>query len=144
VTEPGEPLHPDEVYVDVDVDVAVVVITDAAGRLFVQRRREAGPLDGVWEFPGGRVEPGETPAQAAVREAREETGADVVLGEILDDVAHRYPDRVVRIRFYRARAADDAALPGASETVRWAAPAELLAWPIPEANRPLIARLARG
>lgn len=129
----SDPLQP--------VDVAVVVLTDEAGRLFVQRRSEDGPLDGVWEFPGGRVEPGENPAQAAVREALEETGAEVLLGEILEDVEHTYPDRSVRIRFYRAWPAAPGALPE-RDGVRWAAPAELLASPIPEANRALIARLA--
>jgi mutator protein MutT len=125
------------------VDVAVAVITDDAGRLFVQRRSEAGPLDGLWEFPGGRVEPGEDPAVAAVREAREETGAEVLLGEILADTEHTYPDRAVRLRFYRAWPADAAALP-AHDGARWVAPAELPALPIPEANRTLVERLAQG
>lgn len=133
MTTPAGPLHP--------VDVAVVVITDDAGRLFVQRRSESGPLDGVWEFPGGRVEPGEDPAAAAAREALEETGAEVLLGEILADREHHYPDRAVRLRFYRAWPADTAALP-AHDDVRWASPGELLALPIPEANRPLLEQLA--
>jgi 8-oxo-dGTP diphosphatase len=131
----SDPLHP--------VDVAVVVITDDAGRLFVQRRAEAGPLDGVWEFPGGRVEPGEQPAAAAAREALEETGAEVLLGEILADTEHTYPDRAVRLRFYRGWPSDAAELP-AHEDVRWVAPAELLTLPIPEANRALVERLAQG
>lgn len=125
----------------VDVDVAVAVITDAQGRLFVQRRSEEGPLDGVWEFPGGVVQPGENPADAAARETLEETGTAVFVEAVLEDAEHRYPDRTVRIRFYRAWPLGGAEMPAGAQT-RWLAPAELLTQPIPEANRALIARLA--
>ena len=117
-------------------DVVVAVIR-AGSRLFVRRRRETGPLDGTWEFPGGRVQPGEGPEAALVREVREETGADIDVGELLDARTHTYADRCVRLRFFAATLASGVEPTGG----RWMTPAELLAVAIPEANRPLIERL---
>ncbi|MDH3427947.1 MAG: NUDIX domain-containing protein, partial [Gemmatimonadota bacterium] len=59
-------------------DIAVALIWDS-GRLFIQRRPVDGLLGGLWEFPGGKVEPGESPRQAAVREVVEETGMSIRL-----------------------------------------------------------------
>lgn len=118
-------------------DVVVAVI-HSGGRLFVQRRRETGPLAGCWEFPGGRVQPGEAPESALAREVLEETGADVEVGEVLDARTHQYPDRCVRLRFYAVTLTPGTEPRGGA----WLTPAELLAAAIPEANRPLIERLA--
>jgi 8-oxo-dGTP diphosphatase len=118
-------------------DVVVAVIR-RGGRCFVRRRREAGPLAGTWEFPGGRVEPGEDPMAALAREVAEETGAVVAVGELLDARTHTYADRCVRLRFFAATL-EPGAEPAGGE---WVAPAALLTRAIPEANRPLLTRLA--
>jgi 8-oxo-dGTP diphosphatase len=89
---------------------AAAVVRDADGRLLLIRRGHA-PSQGLWSLPGGRVEPGETPAQAAVREVREETGLDVVVGALLatvvvgDYLVHDYAADVVAGEI---RAGDDA------------------------------------
>jgi ADP-ribose pyrophosphatase YjhB (NUDIX family) len=72
--EPGEP-----------VICAGAVVRDPSGRLLLVRRGQP-PAQGSWTLPGGRVEPGETPAAAAAREVREETGLDVVVGDLLATV----------------------------------------------------------
>lgn len=119
------------------VDVVVAVIR-SGDRLWVQQRREDGPLHGTWEFPGGRVAPGEDPTAALIREVQEETRADVSVGELLDSRTHTYADRCVRLRFFAATFAPDARPTGGA----WMTPAELLAARIPDANRPLLERLA--
>lgn len=83
----------------------VAALISADGRFLICRR----PLDkargGYWEFPGGKLEAGETPQQALARECREELGADVVVGDRVTSVTHTYPDMTVQIDLYEASVA---------------------------------------
>lgn len=81
---------------------AGVVIED--GKVLLSRRKTGTHLAGMWEFPGGKVEPGEDPRDALVRELREELGIDAVAGEILDLTFHRYEDadKAVLLMFFEA------------------------------------------
>jgi 8-oxo-dGTP diphosphatase len=83
------------------VSAAVLV---EAGRVLVTRRREGTHLAGAWEFPGGKVEPGEDPREALRRELREELAIDVAVGEIVDVTFHRYEnaDKAVLLLFFEA------------------------------------------
>lgn len=87
------------------------VVTDAAGRLLVVKRAHE-PGAGLWSIPGGRVEPGETDEQAAVREAREETGLEVAVGRLLGEVDVPGPGVVFRIRDFECRPVGGTLLPG--------------------------------
>src|SRR3546814_13362945 len=71
-------------------------ITDARGRVLLARRTEGRDLAGLWEFPGGKREPGETPEHALVRELREELGIEVRVGAPLIAVAQPYPQKSLR------------------------------------------------
>ena len=62
--------------------VAAVILTDEAGKILICKRGEGGSCAFLWEFPGGKVEEGESPEQAAVRECKEELGLDITLGEV--------------------------------------------------------------
>jgi len=113
----------------------------AGGRFFLQRRAAtAGYCAGLWELPGGKVEPGESPAQALVRELREETAWAPARMEPLAPVRHAYaegPD--VELHPFLCEG------PGAPRTALawgWFRPAELAALPMPAANRALLAGLA--
>jgi 8-oxo-dGTP diphosphatase len=105
---------------------AGAVVRDDAGRLLLIRRANA-PSEGLWSVPGGRVEIGESPAEAAVREVREETGLEVEVGglmatvEIGDYLVHDFEARVVGGRL---RAGDDAT------DARWCSPDEAVALPL--------------
>src|SRR3546814_1077267 len=72
-------------------------ITDARGRVLLARRTEGRDLAGLWEFPGGKREPGETPEHALVRELREELGIEVRVGAPLIAVAQQYPHKRLRL-----------------------------------------------
>jgi 8-oxo-dGTP diphosphatase len=127
------------------IEIAVVVLW-RRGEVLVRRRREDEPLPGVWEFPGGKIERGEAPEEAARRELREEMA--LALGpeslhraEVLE---HRYSDRRVRIHVFEGdweKEADPGPDPPDGAEWAWLAPSGLAGRPIPEANRPLVARL---
>ncbi len=73
------------------VVAAAVVIRE--GRVLLTRRAEGQHLAGLWEFPGGKLEDGESPEEALVRECREECGIEVAVSEILEVTHHRYPQK---------------------------------------------------
>jgi 8-oxo-dGTP diphosphatase len=72
--------------------VVAALMRDDAGRILVSQRRADQPMPLLWEFPGGKVEPGEAPAAALAREVREELGCDIAVGRIHEVVFHAYPD----------------------------------------------------
>ena len=120
--------------------VAAVILRD--GAVLVTRRPERGHLAGLWEFPGGKVEPGEGEEEALVREVEEEIGVRVEVGERLAAVTHDYGDRTVAIAFYRCHApASD--LPAAAADLRYVPPAGLDPSEMPPANAEVIEWLRR-
>jgi A/G-specific adenine glycosylase len=112
--------------------------------LLIARRPDEGLLGGLWEFPGGKVEPGETPAEAACREVREETGLRIrVLGPA-GVVQHAYSHFRITLHFFHARWLAGGIDEAPSGTRRWVLPGELEDYAFPAANRDLIQRLIRG
>ncbi len=71
-----------------------------SGQLLITQRHAAAHLGGLWEFPGGKREPGETFEQCLGRELREELGVEVVVGELFDTITHAYPERTVLLKFF--------------------------------------------
>lgn len=123
------------------VEVAVAVVLHD-GQLLIGQRPRGTALAGLWEFPGGKVEPGETVAEAAVRECLEETG---VLARVVGEypvAEHDYAHAAVRLHFLACElVAEQDPLP---ERFRWVSPAELDAYAFPPANAALLAMLRRG
>jgi len=123
------------------VEVVAAVI-ERAGRILIARRPAALHLGGLWEFPGGKRQPGETPEAALVREIREELDAAVTVGELLDDVEWTYPEKTVRLLFFRC-ALDDEPRAAEGQEIAWVAPADLDRYEFPPADEGLVARLRR-
>lgn len=121
------------------VVAAAVVIRD--GRVLLTRRAEGQHLAGMWEFPGGKLEDGESPEDALARECLEECGIEVEVGEILDVTHHRYPEKDVLLLFYRCslRAGEVRHLQVADHA--WVAPPELGRYPLPPADERVVARI---
>jgi len=122
----------------------VLALIHHDGRYLAQRRPPAKHAGGVWELPGGKVEPGEDERRAIAREVAEELGAEVLAARHLLTWHHRYPDRWVRLACYRVRLfKPDVVRPLASDGLAWFAPAELLAQVFPAGTAPLVARLRK-
>ncbi len=122
--------------------VAGLIVGDD-GRVVITQRRADQALPLQWEFPGGKVEPGESPIAALERELVEEIDAVVVVGRIWDVLFHPYPDFDLVMLVYACRLAPDAVPRAATVAdLAWARPDELPgAWDILPADRPLIDRL---
>lgn len=133
-------MAPDVPQVDriVPQEIAVAVI-ERDGMFLVGKRPEGVPLAGYHEFPGGKVQPGEQPAEAARRECLEETGLDIRVGARYPEVVYPYDHAVVRLHFFAAEVLDPAAAPTAPFV--WAPRAELAKLTFPPANDALIAWL---
>ncbi len=112
-------------------------------RVLITRRHGHAERGGQWEFPGGKVEPGETEAGALAREIREELGCAVAVGPLLARTSHRYPDLEVDLAFYACELAPGAEpqLLGA-EALDWADASRLAEYDFCEADRPVLSELA--
>lgn len=106
------------------IEVVAAVIFDAAGRIFATQRGY-GEWKDWWEFPGGKIEPDETPQQALRREIREELDADIKVGELLRTIDYDYPKFHLTMHCYRCTLADDHLTLLEHEAAKWLKPAEL-------------------
>lgn len=121
--------------------IALALIVRGEEILITRRLSTADHLPDVWEFSGGKVEEGETPAVAAVREAREEVGLEVEVVRALESIEWEYPKRTVVLYPFEMRVVSgEIALNGVAEA-KWVRRDELRAEDFPEANRGLISGL---
>jgi len=80
----------------------VAAVFDEEGKYLIAQRPESSHLGGKWEFPGGKVEAGETHRHALMREMKEEFDADISVGVYIGDMLHEYPDKKIHLHFYHA------------------------------------------
>lgn len=124
------------------VEVVAAVIED--GDRFLLTRRQAGVhLEGMWEFPGGKIDRGETGHGALARELREELDVDVEVGEQMFRTRHAYADRTVELSFYRC-SLRSSPRPLLGQEMRWVPRAELSSLGFPPADTEFIAMLIRA
>lgn len=105
--------------------VAALIEHPDGGRFLLCRRPAHKARGGLWEFPGGKIEPGETGPQALERECREELAVQLTVGEPVAAVVHAYPDVRVRLTLYRCRLAQGVPQPLEHTELAWAAPQQV-------------------
>ncbi|NDV02689.1 8-oxo-dGTP diphosphatase MutT [Pseudoroseicyclus tamaricis] len=120
--------------------VSAVALIDVDGRVLLARRPEGKSMAGLWEFPGGKVEPGETPEAALIRELHEELGIETWNSCLapLTFASHDYPEFHLLMPLYACRRWDGTPRPREGQILKWASARELSKFPMPPADLPLI------
>jgi len=120
--------------------VVAVALIDADGRVLLAQRPPGKALAGLWEFPGGKVEPGETPEAALIRELREELAIDTWASCLapLTFASHSYPEFHLLMPLFACRRWQGIAQPCEGQTLAWVRPNALRDYPMPPADLPLI------
>jgi mutator protein MutT len=123
------------------VEVAAALIRDDDGRYLLARRPAGTHLAGLWEFPGGKRDAGETLEQCLRRELDEELGAAFTVGDHVDTIVWRYGDTTIALSFFRCRLEHGRIDARHADEIAWVAPEHLADYEFPPADRALVDRL---
>ena len=120
--------------------VSAVALIDRDGRVLLAQRPEGKSMAGLWEFPGGKVEPGETPEAALIRELHEELGIETWSSCLapLTFASHSYPEFHLLMPLFACRKWQGQPQSKEGQALKWVRPAELRSYPMPPADLPLI------
>ncbi|WP_342643605.1 8-oxo-dGTP diphosphatase MutT [Rhodoligotrophos ferricapiens] len=123
--------------------VAACALVDADGRVLLAKRPEGKTMAGLWEFPGGKVEPGETPEAALIRELKEELGLDVAAACLapLTFASHAYETFHLLMPLYVCRRWSGTIAGREGQELAWVKPLQMRDYPMPPADLPLIPHL---
>ncbi len=123
------------------ISVAAAVIRREDGRILLARRASGQAFAGKWEFPGGKIEVGETPEQCLARELREELAIEVAVGAYVCSSRTEYPNVIVEMHAYEVWYGNEELHLTDHDAVAWAAPHDLSSYEVPEADIPIVERL---
>lgn len=123
--------------------VAAGILRDTSGRFLITERVCDGPFDGLWEFPGGKIDEGESSSDALRRELAEELGIEVTSSRPFMDLHHEYPDRTVDLEFFLVTAWQGEPTGLEGQQTRWVEAADLDAEVLLPADEPIVAALRR-
>jgi mutator protein MutT len=111
------------------------------GKLLITQRHRGAHLGGLWEFPGGKREPGETFEQCLVREIREEIGIEVEVGEMFEEISHTYAERTVHLKFFTCKLISGKPRTLDCAAFKWVDKTELADFEFPAADTRLLEKL---
>jgi 8-oxo-dGTP diphosphatase len=123
------------------IRVTAAIIRDGGQVLITRRTGSGDPLAGKWEFPGGKIEEGESPEVCLSRELREELGVAVCVGEPLGSVVHTYPRGTIELLFYAVTIVSGSLSLKAHDRYAWVRPAEMSGFDFAPADLPMVNQL---
>ncbi len=118
--------------------IGVAVIWNQAGQILIDRRKIGGTMGGLWEFPGGKIEPGETVEACIVREIQEELAIEITVGTQLISIEHTYPTFHLTLTVHHCQHISGVPQPIESEEIRWVNVDDLDNYQFPAANIAII------
>src|SRR5690348_8458514 len=123
--------------------VSAVALVDADGRVLLAQRPAGKPMAGLWEFPGGKVDPGETPETALIRELAEELGIDVAASCLapFTFASHSYADFHLLMPLYVCRKWNGTVKALEGQNLKWVRASQLRSYAMPPADEPLVSHL---
>jgi 8-oxo-dGTP diphosphatase len=125
------------------IEVTAAILTKN-GRLLIAQRKPTGSLPNKWEFPGGKVESGETPEECLKREMEEEFGVDVTVGEYLGESVFNYEHGTIKLLAYRTTWEAGQLVATAHKAIEWVLVSDLSGYDFAPADVPFVNRLRRG
>ncbi len=125
------------------LEVTAAILRDDAGRILICQRPAHKANGLLWEFPGGKLEEGETLPACLRRELAEELSITADIGEIIGETIYTYPDFTVHLTFFSARITHGVPLASEHPRILWVSPGELTQYPFCPADQPILEKLAR-
>ena len=118
--------------------IGVAVINNQQGKILIDRRKETGEMGGLWEFPGGKIEVGETIEECIKREVKEELDIEVIVGARLTTITHAYKTFNVTLYVHNCQHLSGTPQPLECEEIHWVEPAQMNRYQFPQANIQII------
>jgi len=118
--------------------IGVAVITNQSGKILIDRRKTGGEMGGLWEFPGGKIEPGESIAECIAREIKEELDLAISVGDRLTTITHNYETFKVTLHVHDCEYISGKPTPIECDEIRWVEPSQMDQYQFPQANAQII------
>ncbi|MBF7994519.1 8-oxo-dGTP diphosphatase MutT [Rahnella laticis] len=120
------------------LNIAAGIIRNSCKEIFITQRDASSHMAGYWEFPGGKIEAGETPEQAVIRELQEEVGIEAKAPVLLKTLVHRFPDRIITLYFFLVEDWQGEPYGKEGQPKRWVKQSDLKAEEFPPANEAVV------
>ena len=118
--------------------IGVAVISNQQGKILIDRRKDEGEMAGLWEFPGGKIEPGETIEECIEREIKEELDIKIIVGGRLTTITHAYQTFNITLYVHECQHVGGVPLPLECQEICWVEPAQMNRYKFPQANTQII------
>lgn len=122
--------------------LVVAGLIERGGEFLIAQRPVGDWMEGYWEFPGGKLEPGEDPREGLARELQEELSIRVQVGAIEEVLLHRYPDRTVLLLFFHCEVIEGEPVGCLGQDLKWVSPEAMREMPFLPADQPVVELLA--